>query len=244
MDYRVMACAFATHRDLGRNCEEEIYRNDLIERLDEAGLGLSLSEVLVRVRHGEFVKDYSLDLVVGERGIYELKVAKAIATEHEGQTLNYLLLTDCSHGKVVNFLSSSVESRFVNNPLTRQDRCRFSVSEYAWRGPNSLKCGVMAAVEDLGLFLETALYNQILVHCSGGPEVAMQSQPITRGGRILGRQVFQMCAVEEAFRVTSLTSRLAAQEASFMKLLRLTQLKAIHWINLNRHTIQLKTLTL
>ena len=243
MDYRVMACAFASHGELGRHCTEEIYRNDLIARLEEEGLGPLQQEVLVRVRHDGFMKDYRLDLVVADRVIYELKVSKGIAEEHEGQTLNYLLMTDCAHGKIVNFLSSSVESRFVNNPMTRLARCRYSVSEHAWRGPDELKRGILSAVEDLGLFLETALYNQILIHRFGGAEVAMQSHPLIRNGRILGRQLFQMCAEGEAFRVTALSSKIAAQQTSFMKLLALTKLKALHWINLNRHDIHLRTLT-
>jgi GxxExxY protein len=230
MDYRVMACAFASHGELGRNCTEEIYRNDLMARLEEEGVGSLQSEVLVRVRHDVFVKDYRLDLVVAEGGIYELKVAKGIAEEHEGQTLNYLLMTDCAHGKVINLHSNSVESRFVNNPLSHHDRCRYTVSVHEWRGPGELKRGLLSAVEDLGLFLETALYNQILIHHFGGPEIALQSHPLIRRGRILGSQLFQMCGAGEAFRVTALSSKLAAQQTSFMKLLALTKLKAFHWI--------------
>lgn len=243
LDYRVMACAFASHRELGRHCTEEIYRNDLMGRLKAEGIGPLHSEVLVRVRHHRFVKDYRLDLVVAQQCIYELKVARSIAPNHEGQTLNYLLLTDCAHGKVLNFFPASLESRFVNNSLTRQERIRFTLTQDQWQGGEELKRAMIAAVEDLGLFLETALYNQILVHHFGGAELAMQNQPIFRNAQVLGWQPFQMCGPDEAFRVTALTSRVAAQQTSFLKLLALTNLKAFHWINMNRHSLHFTTLT-
>jgi len=242
LDYRVMACAFASHRELGRNCDEQIYRNDLAGRLEAEGLGPSQIEVPVCVMHAGFMKEYRLDLVVAGKAIYEIKAARAIATEHEGQELNYLLLTDSTHGKVLNFRPASLESRFVNNSLTREDRHRFSLSQSGWQGPERLKTALLSIVEDLGLFLETALYNQILVHHYGGVEHAVERHPLSLNGRLLGSQPLQMCAPEAAFRVTALSSRIQAQQASLIKLLALTKLKSLHWINLNRHSVEFRSL--
>lgn len=47
-----------------------------------------------------------------------------------------------------------------------------------------------------------------------------------------------MCVPEEGFRVTSLSTQLQSQIATFEKLLALSDLKALHWINLNQHRIE------
>ncbi len=94
---------FASHQELGRICDEPIYRNDLAARINEESSQTTLNEVVIKIIHGSFFKEYRMDLTVSSRAVYELKVAKIIAPQHEGQTLNYLLLADCAHGKVINF---------------------------------------------------------------------------------------------------------------------------------------------
>lgn len=243
LDYRVMQVAFETHKTLGRSCDEGIYHRYLATRLEDSGCGASLAELAVNVRHGGFFKEYKVDLVVEERAIYELKVARSISLAHEAQTMNYLLLAGCEHGKVISFGGSSVESRFVNNPLTEDERYRYRVVSSGWKGPEGLRQALVSFIDDIGLFLEGTLYNQALVHHYGGPERAEESRPMSLDGRSLGRQRFQMCAPDEAFRVTMLTKHPRAQRVSLQKLFELTDLKAFHWINIHRHEIQLTTLT-
>jgi hypothetical protein len=63
------------------------------------------------------------------------------------------------------------------------------------------------------------------------------------GGIPLGQQAFQMCGPDEAFRITTLSRNLSAQRQSLERLLQLSDLKALHWINLNRHQVEFTTLT-
>ena len=70
IDYRVMRHAFDSQNELGRLCDEIIYRNDLAARLQKAGLGPIRTEVPVTVTHRDFSKTYRLDLVVGEASVY------------------------------------------------------------------------------------------------------------------------------------------------------------------------------
>ncbi len=212
-------------------------------RLEASGFSPSHVEVAVNVRHGDFFKEYKIDLVVAEQCIYELKVARSIVLAHEGQTMNYLLLTGCEHGKVINFGGPSVESRFVNNPLTKSERYRCHQVSNGWEGPERLRQALVSFVEDIGLFLEAPLYNQALVHVFGGPERAEELRTMSVDGRPLGRQKFQMCAPDQAFRVTLSTKHPKSQRASLQKLLALSDLKALHWINIHRHEIQFTTLT-
>lgn len=244
LDFEIMNLAFETHRLLGRSCDEEIYHNDLSARIEAAELGITSLEVAIHVRHGSFFKDYRMDLVVGAQAVYELKVAREIAPQHEGQTLNYLLLVNGEHGKVVNFGGASVGHRFVNNPVTHEERYRYSLrAAHSWRGPEMLKKSMVEFIEDIGLFLEAPLYNQALVHHYGGPDHAIERRSMSLSGVALGQQSFQMCGTDEAFRITTLSRNLSAQRQSLNRLLQLSDLKALHWINLNRHQVELTTLT-
>lgn len=242
LDYEVMRLAFQVHKELGKSCDEEIYHNDLAARLKGAGLSPSPVEVLVQVRYESFVKDYKIDLVVAEQAIYELKKVRKITSAHEGQTMNYLLLTGCEHGKVVTFGGTSVESRFVNNSVSQDERYRFEIESTSWRGPDTLPKALIPFIEDIGLFLDASLYNQFLVHHFGGEEHALERRPMHLEGRFLGRQTFQICAPDEAFRITTLSTQLKAQHLSLQKLLSLSDLKAIQWINLNRHQVEFTTI--
>ncbi len=106
--------------------------------------------------------------------------------------MNYLMLTDCEHGKVVNFGGASVDSRFINNPLKREKRYHFETITTSWRGPETLLKALVHFIEDIGLFLEAPLYNQALVHHLGGPEHALERRPLKLNNRQLGNQTFQM----------------------------------------------------
>ena len=85
IDFQVMRHAFDSQNELGRLCDEVIYQNDLASRLESAGLSPVRKEVPVTVSHRDFVKTYSLDLVVGDGAIYELKTATGIVERTEGQ---------------------------------------------------------------------------------------------------------------------------------------------------------------
>lgn len=243
LDFEIMNLAFETHRILGRSCDEQIYQNDLAARILAAGLASTWVEVVIHVRHGGFYKQYRMDLVVDARAVYELKVARDLATQHESQTLNYLLLVNCEHGKVINFGGASVGHRFVNNPVRQDERYRYILQTSSWRGPDGLKKSILEFIEDLGLFLEASLYNQAVLHHFGGIDHAMERRPMSLGGVTLGRQALQMCGPDEAFRITSLNRNLSAQRQSLERLVQLSDLKALHWINLNRHQVEFTTLT-
>ena len=94
LDYAVMAQAFACHNELGRLCDERAYQVDLAERLRASGFDPVTVNSRIDVEHGSFRKTYRIDLIVADAAIYELKATAELAREHEGQLLNYLLLSD------------------------------------------------------------------------------------------------------------------------------------------------------
>jgi GxxExxY protein len=247
IDYRVMRHAFASQNELGRLCDEIIYRNDLAARLEAAGLGPVRMEAPVTAAHWDFAKTYRLDLIVADAAIYELKTETRLAAEHDAQLLNYLFLQGAHHGKLINFRPAQVESRFVNTSLTAEARRELTVDSRRWRptGPASqaLQTTLLELLEDWGGFLELRLYLEALTHFLGGEEKVVRMVGLRRNGVPLGNQRFHLVSEDTAFRLTALTEGAENYEPQLHSLLRLSPLRTLQWINLAGHQVQFVTLS-
>ena len=239
IDYHVMRLAFDSQNALGRLCDEVIYHNDLAARIEAAGFGPVRKEARVCVSHRDFAKVYSLDLVVADSAIYELKTDSCFVPDHDAQLLNYLLLRDTSHGKLINFRPSQVQSRFVNTTLTLEERHRLTFHTDRWREDESasslLRNTFVALLQDWGGFLELPLYLEALVHFLGGAEQV----PLIRDGIALGNQHFHLLTPEVAFRLTAMPSMSSDYERQLQSLLNLTTLRRFQWINMAHHEVPL-----
>ena len=103
IDYVVMGAAFEVQNCLGRLFDECPYQRELQKRLLQEFACVEM-ETPLTATYKDFEKPYFLDLVINRSVIYELKAVKAIRTPHKSQLLNYLMLTNLSHGKLVNFV--------------------------------------------------------------------------------------------------------------------------------------------
>ena len=247
LDYQVMRHAFDCQNELGRLCDEVIYKNDLAARLEAAGLGPVRREVPLVVTHEGFTKRYALDATVGDRAIYEAKVAARLVEEHDAQGFNYLFLAGAERGKLLNFRPAQVESRFLNATVTPEERRRFTVDTRRWQplgdAGEKLKARLLALLADWGGFLDLALYTEALTWFLGGEQAVVRAVPLTRHGLPLGQQRFHLLAPDVAFRLTALPEDgAAAYEAQLRALLRLSPLRAVQWINLPYHQVQFVTL--
>ncbi len=149
LDYSVMSHVFETQNVIGRLAQEHIYQNDLRLRLLSAGISCDC-EVAICLTHQDYSKQLFLDMVAGCRGVYELKAVTSLTKEHEAQLLTYLYLLDLQHGKLVNFRTSKVESRFVNATIPRNERIGFVVCDEEFTGPASLCDCIVALLRDWG----------------------------------------------------------------------------------------------
>ena len=245
IDKVVMGQAFAVHNALGRFCDEPIYQDELAQRCRSEGLDLK-REALVRVSHGSFAKPYYLDLFVERGVVYELKAVEALSGTHEKQLINYLLLTDLCHGKLVNFRPRSVESRFVSTTLRRNDRMAFAINDAAWRGEDAgsraLAEKLRALLADWGAFLDINLYREALLHFFCGAESGIHSVEITVDNRIVGTQKMCLLDQETAWHLSAIRQHFTSYETHIRRLLNCTKLRRMHWINFANQTIALKTL--
>lgn len=242
VDYRVMAHAFATHNELGRLCDESVYESTFATRLSDARFGVSVQEPIT-LTFRDFSTTLFFDLVVDERVPYELKAVAQLLTEHEDQLLGYLLATNARRGKLVNFRSESVESRFVNAPLDADERRRFHIDTTRWSGESSFPLMVTELVRDWGTSLGHSLYTQALVACLGGKDQVIRQLPMELEARPLGNQRFLLASEDAAFRITTFPTG-APQDygKQLRKLLRPSPLKRFYWANVGRHRLDFVTI--
>lgn len=232
LDYRVMSHAFASQNAIGRLADEIVYHRDLENRLKDAGFQVQ-REVAVTIHFDCFQKRFCLDLLVAGEAIYELKAVPALTDWHQAQLLNYLLMLDLAHGKLLNFKSPKVDSRFVNNSNSLSKRQAFAVSADSHCGCHAFRELVINLLRDWGTGLSIGLYQQALLQLLGGDDKVLRSIPMKRDRCDLGQQRFAMIDDESAFRITAFSDATNEYTRQLRKLLAHSVLKRVEWVNIS-----------
>jgi GxxExxY protein len=241
ISYEVMRHVFAIHKEFGRFFDEKIYKRELARRLSGARL-----EVPIDVTFGTFhVKEY-LDVLVGDGGLFELKAVESLSQRHHAQLLNYLLLCDAAHGKLINVRPENVEHEFVNTHWTRAARARFAIVADRWNGdvPGTAQLYefLTSLLQDLGAGLGIALYEDAVTHCFGGPAQVETEVAVAIDGHRLGSQRMRLIAPGVAFKITAFDGSAEPFETHARRLLEHTDLLAIAWVNVNMKRVTFTTL--
>ena len=105
---KIIAAAFAVHKELGYGFVEKVYKNALAIELGEAGLKCAVEVPLKVLYHGKTVGDYYADMIVEDKIIVEAKAVSDLEPIHEVQLVNYLKATGLHIGLLINF-GKSVE---------------------------------------------------------------------------------------------------------------------------------------
>ncbi len=237
--YDVMRCVFDIHNELGRFFDEKIYKQELSRRYPSTQLG-----VPIEVNFDSYRKRYFLDVLIDGSVPFELKTVESLTDRHRSQLLNYLLLADLPHGKLVNMRSEQVRHEFVNTMLRPHSRAGFAINDRNWReiGDKPLMEWFIAFLHDIGTCLDIGLYEEALTHLLGGEERVMQDVEVISGGVVLGPQKLRLVESGTAFRVTALSGDLSRFEIHARRLLDHTNLKAIQWINVTLTEVLFKTI--
>jgi GxxExxY protein len=246
LDYRVMGHAYASQNELGRLCDECAYKADLKARLLADGFQPVLTEIPVTAAHRDFSKKYFLDLVAGG-ALYELKADANLVGEHDAQLLNYMFLLGIQRGKLLNFHAAKVQGKIIATSLTPEDRRRFTDVSERWLRVDpaceDLRQTLLDLLHDWGAFLDVNLYQEALIHFLGGARNVERRVSLHRDRLDLGGQRMLVHAPGVAFRVTAFTESQSFAESHLRRLLALTDLNAIQWINLNHSRIEFTTIT-
>ena len=238
--YDVMNCVYEIHNEFGRFFDEVVYKRELADRLP----GMEL-ELPVSVSHGTFSKLYKLDVLAHKRGIFEFKAAESIASRHRGQTINYLLLFDLPHGKIINVRPDRVSDEFVNCHQRLDELRNPSVNtegfDSAVAGASFFHDHLISLIQDWGSGLGTGLYEEALTHFLGGEEQVLLPVPVMGAKGHLHDQKMRLVAPDVAFKITAFLGRLESFVEHARRLLKHTSLKAIHWANITHRQVVVTT---
>lgn len=238
----VMGHVFQIHRDFGRFFDEVVYKKELADRM--SGVVLELE---INVSHDAFSKVYYADALVHHSGLFEFKAADSLHPRHRGQALNYLLLLDLAHAKVVNLRPEFVGHEFVNCPNRLADLRNPRVVDRHWHahapGASTVRDILKPLIADWGAGLEVSLYEEALTHFLGGEEQVLVPVPVMGSKGHLANQRMRLAAPNVAFKITALQDRLDDFEKQARRLLQYTTLEVIHWVNITQSTLHYVTLT-
>jgi len=245
IDKTVTGLAFGIQNKIGRFCDEIIYQNALIEKCREHGLKAD-TEVGIKLIYKDFIKTYKIDLLVENGVIFELKTVNLLNKVHSQQLLNYLLLTNLSYGKLLNFRSSSVEYEFVTTTLKEIDRFNYSVDLTEWRELttycNKFKSLLCNLLLEWGVYLDYNLFNEASVYFLEKETPINQLVKIYLDGTYIGKQKMQLLDSNTILHFSGISKAVKSYETHIRKLLANTDLNHIQWINFNKNKITLKTI--
>jgi GxxExxY protein len=100
---RVIAAAVEVHKQLGPGFREEVYENALCIELRRQGLRFSRQSEVNVFYDGKLVGEHSLDFLVEERIVIEMKSVAVLLDVHYAQLRGYLRATRKRVGLLLNF---------------------------------------------------------------------------------------------------------------------------------------------
>lgn len=110
---RIIAAAFAVHRELGYGFVEKVYKNALAIELQENNIRCAIEVPLKVLYHDKTVGDYFADMIVEGKIIVEAKAVSKLEPIHEVQLVNYLKATGLQIGLLLNFGQSVTVKRRI-----------------------------------------------------------------------------------------------------------------------------------
>jgi hypothetical protein len=184
--------------------------------------------------------------MAGNGALIEFKTVEAIHARHRGQAINYLLLADLEHAKLINVRPETVEHEFVNCTQRlvqlREPRCSDADWDCTAPGAASFRELLATLLRDWGVGLELALYEEALTWFLGGEAAVNMAVPVSGSAGSLGDQRMRLVAPDAAFKLTALPDGDKGFAVHARRLLAHTPLKAIHWVNLTHHHVTFTTI--
>jgi len=245
IDYEVMNQAFSIHNSLGRFLDESIYNRSLTAACNKIGF-CATSEIAVKVSHKDFCKLYYIDILVDNGIIYELKTSKELNSNHKQQLLNYLMLTNINHGKLINFRTGKVGCEFVSTKLSNKTKQNYKFDTSEWDSNNKeyrlFENKLKELFVDWGGFLDVNLYNEGITYFMGGKDLVSSPVDIIDSGKIIGQQKMALLNNSTAFHFSAVADNFSNYKIHIKRLLNHSNLKTILWINLNKEKVTLTTI--
>lgn len=108
--HKVIGICFDVHNELGRGFSESVYKDALEYEFRKREVCFE-REKKYKIQYKEIILPhyYYADFVVGGEIILEIKAQQGVIEDHYKQVLNYLAVSKCQLGLLVNFGESSLK---------------------------------------------------------------------------------------------------------------------------------------
>lgn len=112
--YAIIGVCMEVHNQLGHGFSEIVYKDALAFEFSENEILYEREkEYLVHYKGYPLEHKFFADFVVFDKIILEVKCAVSISDEFLAQTINYLKISDCRLGLIVNFARGKMEYKRV-----------------------------------------------------------------------------------------------------------------------------------
>ena len=105
----ILNSAFTVHNTLGCGLLEKVYENALAWDLELKGRKVERQKKFKVSYKEREVGRYIADVVIDEKVIVEVKSADSITDIHRAQLLNYLRISGCRIGLILNFAKTELQ---------------------------------------------------------------------------------------------------------------------------------------
>jgi len=114
--YETVGICMEVHNELGPNLLEIVYKEAIEWELDNRFIHYEREkEFPVYYKKHLLRKKFNADFIVYDKIILEIKAQESISNEDIAQTINYLKLSGCQLGLIVNFGRSKLEIKRLLN---------------------------------------------------------------------------------------------------------------------------------
>jgi len=101
--HQIIRVFFDVYNELGHGFLESVYQKSLAVAFQSAGVNVRTRVKIPVWFRGQRAGQFEGDMLVEERILLELKVARCLDRSHQAQLLNYLRATDIEVGILLNF---------------------------------------------------------------------------------------------------------------------------------------------
>nr|WP_321487750.1 GxxExxY protein [uncultured Draconibacterium sp.] len=111
LTYKIIGCAMKVHNTLGNGFQEVIYQRCLAIEFDNAGIAFKREQEMPIYYEGFEVGKHRADFIIEEKVMVELKAIINLEDVHLAQGLNYLTAYNLETGLLINFGSTSLQTK-------------------------------------------------------------------------------------------------------------------------------------
>ena len=110
---KIIGCAFKVSNTLGIGFVEKVYENSLAHEILKTKLQVQQQHPICVYYDQKLVGEFFADLLVEEKVLVELKVARSFDNTHMMQCLNYLRASDLPVCLLINFGRPKIETKRI-----------------------------------------------------------------------------------------------------------------------------------